>query len=450
MSSFLIAAAALTALAWAMLWPAMRSRSAGPSAATSASQSNLNILREQLGALDAELAAGSLDTARHHAARIDIERRVLEEEAPAPTVATSAATAPTAAAKAHHHPQRHSTTTRALLCAGIAACAFGLYAALGNPAGLAVASAPSATAPADDVTPEAMQAMLADMEKRLDHQPAQPDDLQGWTMLARSYAALQMFDKASRAFARASALAPTDAQLIADHADVLAMAQGQQTSGEPARLIAQALQLDPNNLKALALAGSVAFERKDYATAIQQWGKARELAPVGSEFASGLDRSLAEARAAGGLAPSNAAAAGTGTVAAAAAGTAAVAAAAERTAAASQAGRITGRVQLAPDLAAKVAPGDTLFIFARAAQGPRMPLAIVRLPVGAWPVEFQLDDTQAMSPETKLSKFDQVIVGARISRSGNAMPQPGDLSGQGAVISSSASGVLVTIDRVQP
>ncbi|CAN5906002.1 c-type cytochrome biogenesis protein CcmI [soil metagenome] len=442
MSSFLIAAAALTVMAWAMLWPGMRNRAAAPSAVAGASQSNLNILKEQLAALDAELVDGSIDATRHRAARIDIERRVLEEEAPAPS---SAAIHATAAAIRDQHLPGHSTRTLTLLLAAIAAGAFGLYALLGNPAGFAVANAPTATAQADDVTPEAMQAMLAEMERRLDHQPAQPDDLRGWTMLARSYAALQMFDRAGRAFARASALAPADAQLIADHADVLAMAQGQQTNGEPARLIAKALQLDPNNLKALALAGSVAFERKDYTEAARQWRKARELAPAGSEFANGLDRSLAEARSAGGLGGADAP-----TQTAAAVGTAAPRTTAERRAAAGQAGRITGTVHLAPELAAKVAPGDTLFIFARAAQGPRMPLAILRVPVGAWPVTFQLDDTQAMSPELKLSKFDQVIVGARISRSGNAMPQPGDLSGQGAVVSSSASGVMVTIGSVQP
>ena len=426
MSTFLIAAAALTGLAWLMLWPALRSHPSSTSNNSAARHGNLDILKEQLASLDAELAAGSIDAARHRVARIDIERRVLEEETQAPT--TTLATRPTS----------HSPATLALLCAGIAAGAFGLYGALGNPAGLNVASEPPPAAAADDVSPEAMQTMLAEMEKRLDHQPAQPNDLQGWTMLARSYAALQMFDKAGNAFARASALAPDDAQLIADHADVLAMAQGQQTSGEPARLIAKALQLDPNNLKALALAGSVAFERKDYAEAARQWRKARDIAPAGSEFANGLDRSLAEARSAGGLGDSDAStptAASTATTS---------------PAATSNPGRITGQVQLAPALAAKVAPGDTLFIFARAAQGPRMPLAILRLPVGTWPVKFQLDDSQAMSPDLKLSKFDNVIVGARISRSGNAMPQPGDLAGQGSAVSSSANGVTVTIDSVQP
>ncbi len=430
MSTFLIAAAALTAMAWAMLWPAMRSRPASLSNRAVADHGNLEILKEQLGSLDAELAGGSIDTACHRAARVDIERRVLEEE----THASIAA-----------HTDRstsHSPATLALLCASIAACAFGLYAALGNPAGLSVASEPP-TATADDITPEAMQTMLADMEKRLDHQPAQPNDLQGWTMLARSYAALQMFDKAGRAFARASALAPGDAQLLADHADALAMSRGQRTSGEPARLIAKALQLDPNTLKALALAGSVAFERKDYAEAARQWRKAREIAPAGGEFANGLDRSLAEARSAGGLVESDAA---TATATATAIGTTTTA----TTAATSTTVRITGQVQLAPALAAKVAPGDTLFIFARAAQSPRMPLAILRLPVSAWPVTFQLDDSQAMSPDLKLSKFDNVIVGARISRSGNAMPQPGDLAGQGSAVSSSATGVTVTIDTVQP
>jgi cytochrome c-type biogenesis protein CcmH len=115
---------------------------------------------------------------------------------------------------------------------------------------------------------------------------------------------------------------------------------------------------------------------------------------------------------------------------------------------------LTGEVSLGPGLAARVAPGDTLFVFARAAEGSphasRMPLAILRQPVGTWPQRFVLSDAMAMSPNQRLSSQPQVVVGARISRSGNATPQPGDLVGSSAVVSSSAQGLRVVIDQVQP
>ena len=114
-------------------------------------------------------------------------------------------------------------------------------------------------------------------------------------MLARSYAVLQRFPEASRAFVRARGLAPDNAQLLADHADVLAMLQGQTVAGEPAKLVMRALEIDPRNLKALALAGSAAFERKDFSTALKFWGQAKSLAEPGSAFASGLDGSIQQA-----------------------------------------------------------------------------------------------------------------------------------------------------------
>ena len=97
-----------------------------------------------------------------------------------------------------------------------------------------------------------------------------------------------------------------------------------------------------------------------------------------------------------------------------------------------------------------MAAGDTLFIFARAASGPRMPLAIVRRTAGELPVRFTLDDSTAMTPEMRLSKFSEVVVGARISKSGNAMPQSGDLVGASAAIRPGATGLRITISEVQP
>jgi cytochrome c-type biogenesis protein CcmH len=256
-------------------------------------------------------------------------------------------------------------------------------------------------------------------------------------MLGRSYAMMQRYAEASRAFARGLQLMPGDAQILVDQADVLAMQQGGNLQGEPMRLIEQALQTNPANLKGLALAGTAAFERKDYAAAIGYWTRARAAAPPDGEFTRSLDQSLAEARAA----------AGSSAVAAAPpAPAAASAAVAKATGAAS----ISGRIRVAPALAARVAPGDTLFVFARAAEGPRMPLAILKRSGADLPLEFTLDDSMAMAPELKLSGQANVVVGARLSKSGDAMPQSGDLEGQSAPLAGRSSGIEVLIDRVRP
>jgi cytochrome c-type biogenesis protein CcmH len=107
---------------------------------------------------------------------------------------------------------------------------------------------------------------------------------------------------------------------------------------------------------------------------------------------------------------------------------------------------VSGKVTLAPDLAKKASPEDTVFIFARAAEGPRMPLAILRKKVSDLPLKFTLDDSLAMSPAARLSGMPQVIVGARISKSGNAMPQPGDLQGFTKPVNNTAKDITIVID----
>lgn len=415
MTLFWMAAAALTALALVMLLPVLLRPAVPRGADAPPRQASLAILRVQLAQLDAERAAGALDAAQHDAARADIERRALEEDGdePAATPAGNGA--------------RQSVATAVLIGLAIPCLALGLYWKLGNPQAMLEAptllTGNATGAGGAEVTQGQVEAMVAQMAQQLENPPPglQPDPA-AWTMLARSYAALDRFDAADRAYARAIELSPRDAQLLADRADVLALLQGRNAAGEPTRLVEQALQLDPKNLKALALAGSAAFQRKDLAAAVRYWEQARALAPANSEFAAGLERSLAAAR--GG---------GKGDAPQAAIGT-----------------RISGTVKLAPALAAKVAPGDTVYIFARAAQGGRMPLAIVRRKAGELPIAFTLDDSMAMSPEMRLSGQAQVVLGARVSRSGQALPQSGDLVGQSAPLAVGATGVTLTIDTIQP
>ena len=416
MTVFWILAAGLIALALCLLLPALIRPRPRPSTAADASTANLAILRSQMAQLDTERAAGSLDAEQHRSACAEIARRVLDEEAVAEAPRVWGASRKTALSVALCVP----------VFALLAYTSLGNFEALSPPA---VAAAPEA-----EVSTEQVAAMVETLAKRM---AERPDDPVGWALLANAYSALQRFPEASRAYVRAIALSPGNAQLLADHADVLAMMQGRSAAGEPTRLVEQALQIDPNNLKALALAGSGAFERKDFAKAIAYWSKARQLAPPQSEFAVSLERSLAEAReAAPNAAP------------AAASGTSATALRADSTASAASA--VAGRVSLAPALAARAAPTDTVFIFARAAEGPRMPLAILKRQVSELPVSFTLDDSMAMAPEMKLSKFGAVVVGARISKSGQAMPMAGDLTGQSAPVKAGTRSIELVIDSVQP
>lgn len=444
MTFFVIGAVLLVAIAWAMLSPAGRTHSPGPA---NGGRTHLGILSEQLDGLDRELASGQLDAEQHRIARAELQRRMLEETASA--VPDPVRTTPSSASSP-------SSGRKTLLLVGLAIPLFaaGLYAAIGNPGALSTptpALASAANPAGAPVSAEALNTMLATLAQRLDKPSNDPArDLQGWTLLARSYSSLRRFTEADHAYARAIALAPNDAQLLADRADVLAFVQGERMAGEPDRLIAKALELDPKNVKALALAGSAAFERKNIAAARSYWQQARDLAPAAGDLTAWLDRSLVEAGGTAGSGGAPAATGGTSGGSALAAAAQAVSNGPARPRVAAGSVHIGGRVSLSPALAAQVKPGDTVFVFARAAEGPRMPLAILRRTVADLPFDFKLDDSMAMSPQMTLSAFPRVVVGARISRSGTALPQPGDLRGESPPTSTGVDNLNLVINAVQP
>lgn len=315
------------------------------------------------------------------------------------------------------------------------------YAWYGTPAALRgdVPQAAAAPGAGHGGQMEQIAAMLGRLEERL---KAQPDDAEGWSMLGRSYSVLGRYPEAVEAFKRVVALGagnpPLRAQALADQADATAMAAGRKLSGEPEKLIEQALQADPKNLKALALAGTIAFDNGDFARAVKLWQDAVAVAEPGSELARNLQGGIAEAQGRLGQAGG----AGAPPVAAAPATPAPPAAAAAS---------VTGRVTLAAALAAQAGPEDTVFVFARAAgntPGPRAPLAILRKQVKDLPLTFTLDDSLAMNPALRLSSVQQVVVGARISKSGNAIAQPGDLQGLSQPVAVGARDVAIEIAEV--
>ena len=355
----LAAALTLAALAF-LLPPLLRSRTAAPDARIS---SNAAVYREQLEELGAELQRGAIAREEFERASREIEHRIVDEHG-------AGSGAPEAA--------RHRAPVAAAVAVGLLvplAAALG-YWQLGEPRALQAEAMRNAD-------PQELRALT---EKLAAHLQKSPDDAEGWALLGRSLLSQNLYEHAAKSFARAMQLSPEDPALLAEF------------------------------IKALALAGRAEFEQRNYAAAIGYWELILPFAPPESEFARGVNESIAEAKSlAGDAAP------------------AAVA--------------VQGVVSLDPKLKGKVSPGDTVFVLARPAAGSKMPLAVLRTTVDKLPYRFTLDDSMAMAPNAKLSGHPKVVVAARISKSGNAMPQKGDIEGVSVEIKPGASGVQVLISK---
>jgi cytochrome c-type biogenesis protein CcmH len=262
-----------------------------------------------------------------------------------------------------------------------------------------------------------MQEMTAKLAARAKEKPEDPI---GWAMLGRAYRMLGKLPEAARAYGKSVQLKSDDPEILVEYAESLGMAQNGRFDGEPLAMAKRALALDPKSEKALALLGTVAFEAGDFKSAVEYWERLLALADPGTDFAKAVEGGLAEARA--GLEAAKSA----------------------------PASRITGKVSIEASLAASAPPDAVVFVFARAAQGPRMPLAVQRMRVKDLPADFALDDSLAMAPGMKISAFDSVVIGARVSISGSATPQPGDLEGTTAAVKPGAGGLKLVIDRKTP
>lgn len=274
MTAFAIIAAVLVAaaLAWVLV-PLLRRGDAHAGPLREAS--NLAVLRHQLAEAQADRNAGALSEEQYRQARAEIERRVLEEAADA---------SPQAALT-----RRSGRGIAAAVGIALPLIALALYFRLGSPDALA----PRQPAAEQPVTPAQIESMAGRLAARLEREP---NDAQGWKVLALSYYAVQRFPEAARAYARLAELAPDDAGVLADHADALAMALGRRIAGEPLALAKRALELDPGQWKALALVASEAFARKDYRAAIGHWETLRAAAPPDSETAKAVTGYIAHAR----------------------------------------------------------------------------------------------------------------------------------------------------------
>lgn len=416
MITFWIISALLVAGALAFLLPPLvRRRPAARS--TDRTLANADLYRDELDELKRERADGRIDERQYEEARLEIERRLLEDVG----IAQGGGSPGTTDAR----PHRQMALVLGILVPLLAVL---LYLLIGNPRALDPQARMAQQEAGHQITAEQIQGLADRLAARLQQTP---DDAQGWVMLARSYGMIGRYDRASQAYARAVKLIGENADLLADYADALAMAQGRKLAGEPYKLVKRALKVDPDHFKALALAGSAEFEAGNYAAAAKHWERSIAKLPPESEFSQSVRSSIDEARRLGGLPPEK------------------TARATQRPAAKAKAsGAISGTVRIAPALAKQVAPGDTLFVFARPAQGSRMPIAIVRASAGELPFAFSLDDSMAMTPNALLSDQSGVLIDARVSKSGSATLQPGDLHGTSAVVAPGATGLVLTIDKV--
>lgn len=414
----------LLALTLALLLPPLLRRR-GPAAAPDSDAASIAVYRDQKQALDNDFASGSLTAAERDAAVLELSRRLGEEVGAAKE------------AKAQRAPMRRAWPVAIALAAVIPLAAVALYVRLGNPDATALATAGDARA-GHELTDAQIVAMVEQLAQRM---KSRPDDAQGWILLARSYGAMGRFAESVDAYSHAAALVPDDAGLLADYADALAMAQGKNLAGKPTELVARALAIDPKNPKALALAATAALDAGDPDRAIGYWRQLKAQLADNSEDARQIDSFIAqietERNAGKGIGASGRLAGG-------------AAAAASTPAKGASGATIAGRVDIAPALASKVALSDTVFIFARAIDGPRMPLAVLRVPARELPKDFMLDDSMGMAPGAKLSSAQAVVVEARISKSGNALPQSGDLAGKSAQVKPGATDVKVVIDQIVP
>ena len=423
MMPFLAVAAVMVAAALLFLLPPLvRRRITAPDARVAA---NAAIYQEQLEELGAELQRGAVTREEFERASREIEHRIVSEYGK-----------PAAPQPAGWRPN-----TAAALVVGLLlplAVVLG-YLQFGNLDALTGAVAePDAAEHA--VSPEQMEALVERLSARMQQTP---DDAEGWMLLGRSLGVLGKYDRSAEAYARASKLSPKDAGLLADYADALGMARGRKLEGEPFAIIKRALEIDPDHVKSLALAGTAEFERSNYAAAIGYWERVLKVTPPESEFARAVAGSIEEARtlAGGALAQKEAPSAK---------GKPALPkkqASADKQAAAGDQS-LQGTVSIDPALAAKLSPGDTVFVLARPATGSRMPLAVARTTVAGLPYRFKLDDSMAMAAGATISSHAQVVVAARVSKSGTAVPQKGDIEGTSNPVAPGASGVNVVLSRV--
>jgi cytochrome c-type biogenesis protein CcmH len=393
----LIALGIALCVAVVFLWVLLRERK--PATQASQAKANAKVYRDQITDLDREHDSGHISDQEWQQSRDELSLRLLED--------TSAVDDP--AAKA----EKPALWTAVVLAVALPLGSMGLYMWVGQPEALN----PLALKTPDQVDPKDLAKMAQTLAEKLKDKP---DNLQGWVMLGRTYRTLENFDAALRAYDSALKLSADD-DLKLERIEIIAMQRRGQFEGEPWNVIREILQRDPQHFGALLTAGSASYAEGKFADALKYWEQARKPLDANNPDLEGLESAIAAVRERLGMPPAKA------------------------TPAATSALNVTGQVNLSASLKSKASPNDVVFIYATPANGDRMPLAIFKTTVSQLPLNFTLDDSTAMTPDRKLSEAGEVMVKVRVSKSGNAMPQSGDLSGSLGPVKVGAKGLKLEI-----
>jgi len=363
--------------------------------ATSRRQMNAAIYREELEKLEVERIAGSINGADYEIAHAEMRQRLFQDtnEEDDRSVMGS------------------SKVTVLGLCIFITVLSAGLYYYLGDAARIAQKNTEQ------PMTQEGVAKMVAEFAVKMEKDPA---NLQGWVMLARSYRILGRNEEAAKAYERAGNFINSDPQLLADYADVLASNANGSFAGKPLQLINQALKLDPNNLMALWLSGTASYAAGNYKVAVQSWEKLAKQLPPGTEDARSIEASIADARAKGGISSK----------------------------ASVNTKGVSGKIEISAELKSKVKSSDIVMVIARK-PGERMPAAVLRTSATEFPMSFSLTDALAMNPNLPLSQLSEASIEVRISKTGMAKPEVGDLISAPQIVKVGASNIRLVIDQVR-
>jgi cytochrome c-type biogenesis protein CcmH len=413
---FFLLATLLLLTTLALLLPALVRNTPGDRAGDR-DELNVDIARERLSALKHMRAAGEISPDEFESERDELERALLGDlDQPSGPESVAAA--------------GRGKWAAFVVAAAMPVLAGTLYLALGRPEAVSPDLQPAlADHPDDRRHPAKVEEMVVRLAERL---KSDTDNAADWFTLARSYMVLGRFAEAAEAFERVRRLVGDHPDVLVRYADALAMASNGRLAGKPQRLVIRALDQDPDNPQALWMAASAAQQLGNLSQALEYYRRLEPLVEGDTRLQiSRIIASLSDSSAAGGVrtavAGNEPSAAIPGTPAAS----------------------VRVVVDLDPSLKVRTDPEDTVFIFARAMNGPPMPLAVVRKSVADLPVAVVLDDSLAMTPDMKLSDFEQLRIGARISKTGSAAAQSGDLEGGQAAVTTGES-VDVLIDRVVP
>jgi cytochrome c-type biogenesis protein CcmH len=402
-------------------------RNKGSDTGVARDSTNVSIYQDQISELDNDLRNDILNQEQYNQSKYELQQRMMLDMPEESSVSVAKINS------------KRSVATPVVLVLLIPVLAISLYLLLGNTKALLPQPAveqmellDGALTSEDDGHQE-ISSMVDNLVKRLEKEP---NDLEGWNMLGRTYAIMGRFNEARDIYAKLLAKSPDNPEALVNYADVFAMTQDGSLMGKPVELINKALSIDPKNPKALALAGTAKFEQGEFKQAAVYWEELLAIIPAESKLAQSVSGSIRQAKS---LASNN-----QGDVLI----TKQKSPESDKNIAnKSLSQTISGVVNISPALSAKTSPGDTLYIYARAKSGPKMPLAIVRLQAKDLPAKFTLKDGMGMNPNMKLTSFPEVIISARVTKSGKAVPANGDLQGFSEVVRIGDQGVNILIDR---